>query len=229
MVGVATSLAQVYSVNAVGYVNLTLRSDPAAASFGAIIANPLNGTNNQLNTVIPLSDDYAGTLIYRFDQTTQNYLDTIQFFGGFGWFSPTDPEPTVNPGEAFWIYPQGPNPLSITFVGDVPQGNLVNPLPPASKLAMRSSMVPQAAPIGNVGEAGTLEFAADNGDLLYIFDSATQQYKDTYQFFDGFGWFSPNPDDPGPQGPTIPVGTGFFLQKDPSATKTQWVRQFSVN
>src|SRR5512139_1316589 len=48
-VAAATSWAQVYSVNAVGYVNVTIPADGAKL---ALLANPLNGTNNQLNTIL---------------------------------------------------------------------------------------------------------------------------------------------------------------------------------
>lgn len=222
----ATSWAQVYSVNAVGYVNLTLPSS-ADASKGSIIANPLNGTNNELNTVLPLPDTYDGSTIYRFDPATQNYADAITFIGGFGWLSPSGAT-VVNPGEGFWIYPVGPNPLNVTFVGEVPQGTLVNPIPAANKLSMRSSIVPQAARLGDetINSTGTLQFAAEDGDTVYVFDNAVQGYKDASTYIDGLGWLGPDSD---PGGPLVPVATGFFIQKGPTAVKTSWTRTFSVN
>jgi hypothetical protein len=90
------------------------------------------------------------------------------------------------------------------------------------------SQVPQALPIGSTGEANTLEFPAVPGDSVYIFDSASQTYKQPYDYFEGFGWFSANGDDPGPQGPTIPVAEGFFVLKT-GATSQSWNRTFSVN
>jgi hypothetical protein len=226
MVGIATSLAQVYSVNAVGYVNLTLRSNPGGPTLGTIIANPLIGTNNSLNTILTLPDTHDGTVIYRFDPATQNYKDPISYIAGFGWLAVDEADLVINPGEAFWIYPQGPDPLSITFVGDVPQGALSNPLPPANKLSMRSSQVPQQAPLGSTGDTTTLQFAGDDGDVVYIFDPAIQNYKDPYSFIDGFGWLGPDGDE---KGPIIGVGTGFFVQKSPTAVKTSWDRTFNVN
>jgi hypothetical protein len=232
-VAAATSWAQVYSVNAVGYVNLTLPSSPTAPpTKGAIIANPLNGTNNNLNTILPLPDAYDSSVIYRFDPVAQTYGDPVSFIAGFGWYNPGDPAgtpPDINPGEGFWLFAVGPNPLTVTFVGEVPQGTLVNPLPAANKLSMRSSIVPQAAPLGDEITAGTLGFAAEDTDTVYVFNSTTQTYKDPYGYIDGYGWFSANADDPGPGGPTIAVATGFFLQKAPLAVKTTWTRTFSVN
>jgi hypothetical protein len=253
-VGMATSLAQVYSVNAVGYVNLTLRSDQppvgVAPRFGTIIANPLNGTNNNLNTILPLPDAYEGSKIFRFDVLLSGYSDPIEWIPGFGWFDATNTTPSegyppsINPGEGFWIFPKGPSPLSVTFVGDVPQGHLVSGLPSASKFALVGSVVPQSAAIGASTTPGTLLFPAEAGDKIYIFNENTQTYIDPYEYILAapgvpYGWFSANADDPGPDGPTIPVGTGFFIRKsagdplaDPPygpATKTEWVRDFSVN
>jgi hypothetical protein len=223
--GVATSMAQVYSVNAVGYVNRSV--NPGLA----IVANPLNGTNNNLNTILPLAPDGSqdGVTIYRFNVAQQNYSDAIQWVGGFGWFSANINEDyTINPGEAFFLQNSLAGPLNITFVGDVPQGSLHNPFPGANNLALRSSQVPQEAPIGDPSQANTLGFPAMEGDTLYLFNPVTQSYKNAYQFVNGFGWFSANADDPGPAGPTIPVATGFFVQ-GVGALSRSWDRTFSVN
>lgn len=221
--GIASSMAQVYSANAVGYVNLTLQ-----AGFN-LAANPLNGTNNNLNTILPLPDSADGTVIFRYNAASQSYNNSITWFTGFGWFT-SDPNPNalvVNPGEGFFIKPSGPTPLTVTFVGEVPQGNLSNPLLGNNYFAIVSSQVPQALPLGSTGEANTLNFPAFEGDVVFLFNAVTQAYKNSYTYFGGFGWFSNNPDDPGPVGPTIPVATSFFLQK--KGADVNWTRNFSVN
>ena len=220
--GLATSMAQVYSVNAVGYVNISV-----PANGLAIVGVPLNGTNNQLNTTMPLPAGSDGCTIYRFDVPSQNYLDAINWFDGFGWFSPTDPTPTVNPGEGIWLQNTTPAPLPVTFVGEVPQGTLNNPIPGGNNLKLASSIKPVAAPIGDTTLPASLLFPAADGDTLFIFDTAIQNYKEAYNYFAGFGWFSANTDDPGPQGPTIPVASGFWTQV-PGPGKT-WTQTFSVN
>src|SRR6266851_4855036 len=48
----ATSMAQVVSVNAVGYVRVTV-----AAGNLQLLANPLNQTNNDLNFILQLNGD----------------------------------------------------------------------------------------------------------------------------------------------------------------------------
>jgi hypothetical protein len=216
-------MAQVYSANAVGYVNIALQP-----GFN-LIANPLNGTNNHLNTILPLPNSADGTTVYRFDPEIQNYSDSVSFIADFGWFtSDTDPNAyIINPGEGFFIQPSGPTPLNITFVGEVPQGALSNPVAGGNRFSIVSSQVPQALPLGAAGQAGTLQFPAADGDTVYIFNAATQAYKDSYSYFPDFGWFSSNPDDPGPMGPTIPVGTSFFIRK--AGPNVNWTRNFSVN
>jgi hypothetical protein len=214
-------MAQVYSVNAVGYVNQII---PAGGY--SILGNPLNGTNNSLNTILPLPNGYDGCNIYRFDPLTQSYLDSVAWIEGFGWLSASDPDPTINPGEGFFFQNAGGSSLTVTFVGEVPQGAVLNnPIVGGNKYSIRSSIVPKGLKLGNVGIANTLEFPANDGDNVYIFDPVIQQYKDTYSYIDGLGWISGS--DPDPDGPLIAPGTGFFSQK--TAPDRVWTQSFSVN
>jgi hypothetical protein len=219
-VAVSNSMAQVYSANAVGYVNHDL------VAGLQILANPLNQGDNSLNTTLPLSDGAVGATVFRFDEAAQGYGETIQWIPGLGWFSNNvDPNWLVlNPGEAFFL--QMFIPESITWVGEVPQGDLSNPLPANGALAMRSSQVPQEAQLGSPGVG--LGFNGATGDTVFIFDIGTQLYKEGYQFLEGLGWLSGNADDEGFDGPTIPVGTGFFFQRV-APTGPSWDRTFSVN
>jgi hypothetical protein len=219
-VAVSNTMAQVYSANAVGYVNHNLKAGLQ------ILANPLNQGDNSLNTTLPLSDNAAGATVFRFNDAAQSYGETIQWIPGLGWFT-NEPDPAwlvLNPGEGFFL--QMFLDEAITWVGEVPQGDLSNPLPVNGALAMRSSMVPQEAQLGQPGVG--LGFNGVNGDTVFVFDVATQTYKEAYQFIDGLGWFSINADDEGFDGPTIPVGTGFFFQRV-AAAGPSWDRTFSVN
>jgi hypothetical protein len=213
------------SPNVVAYHNQVLASSPAGG-LRHLVANPLNGPNNNLNTVLPLPDAYLGTFIERWDVASQSYV-TNEFQGAAaGWI----PNVSLAPGEAFFIHPVGPNPLVITWVGEVAEGILVNPLPPAGGRALRSSIVPQMAPIGDQSNPfTTLGFPAEDGDIVELFDSATQQFKEPYDYLLGFGWESFNLDDPGPLGPSIAAATGFFITKSPSATQRNWSRDFVVS
>src|SRR6266446_10112875 len=139
----ATSMGQIFSVNAVGYVKQTI-------AFGklALIANPLNQPNNDLNVILPLKDDGTqdGVNVYRF--ANGSYRSTITWVSagpGMGgvWFTPdssTDPNATVlNPGEGFFVYNSSLGGLAVdlTWVGEVMQGNLSNRIPANGSLSIR--------------------------------------------------------------------------------------------
>jgi hypothetical protein len=216
---VATSLAQaIYSVNVVGYVNKTFTNN---ASF-FIVANPLNSGNNTVSTVIPTAPD--ATTIYRFT-STGGFGQPISFVEGAGWFTPTGPSTDVlAPGEAFFLFiPAGTTlPVTMTFVGEVPQGNLTNPVSiPAGKFSMIASQVPVKAGLGQT----IMGFPAADADTVYFFDGAAQAYKAPYSFVEGAGWFQgATAVEPSPE-----VGEGFFLFADASAPATRtWTRTFNV-
>ena len=217
-----SSAQQSFSTNAIGFVNLTV-----PANSLAIVAIPLNGTNNLLNTTLPLPPGFDGATIYRYDMPNNRYRDALTWFEGFGWFDPADPNPIINPGESFWLHNPTPNLLTVTFMGDIPSGDQQLAVPGNNALKMVSSQVPWPRNIGEVGLADTLNFPAVDGDTVYLFDVTTQNYKDPYNYFAGFGWFSANADDPGPRGPVIPAATGFWtLKPGPQAF---WRQSFRVN
>ena len=211
---ISTSIAQVYSVNAVGYVNVSIPANGWAA-----LGNPLNGpTNNSLDNILPIPSGFTA-VIYRFDPVVQAYLAQIDWVEGFGWFSADDPDPTINPGEGFFLQNGAPNPLNITWIGEVPSGTLHNAIPGGNRWSIRSSVLPKAGRLEDLG------FPPCAGDNVYIFDSGCQCYLDSYAYVGGFGWYSPS--DPDPKGPYIAVGAGFFLQRA-GCPSTDWVQSFSV-
>jgi hypothetical protein len=227
-------MAQVYSVNAVGYVNVQVPGEnrPNAAGKLAILANPLKGTNDTIATVLPFPEDGSadGVTVYRWDPAIQGYRDSATFVSGAGpWLTgPGDPNPVLPPGEGFWILNPSPTPLNITFVGDVPQGPDSNgvQIPGGNRLGMLGSKVPQAARLGFTGVAGTLEFPGNIGDTVYLWDRVTQGYRDSYTFLDPeTGWLHSTETDP--NGPIIQVGEGFWTLRGEAAGV--WNRNFSVN
>jgi len=217
--GLASSMAQVYSVNAVGYVNVSVPGNNQLI----ILANPLLGTNQSLSTIIPTAPD--GATIFRFDAGVQNYRDAIGYIDGLGWLG-TDPDPQLPPGEGFWFQNPGAA-TTLTFVGEVPQGAASNgtQIAGGNNLSLLGSKVPQTARLGSTGTAGTLEFPAADGDTIFQWDPAIQNYKDTYGYIDGLGWLHATDTDP--NGPLVPVGTGFWVQR--SGAASAWNRNFSVN
>jgi hypothetical protein len=153
--GALTSMAQVYSVNAVGYINVDL-----CQGF-QIIANQLdagagNNTVGKLLTTVP-----EGSVVYKY----VNNAYTINTFEGGVWERNDE---TLAPGEAAFVFV--PSAAKVTFVGEVPQGTLTVPLVAGFQLV--SSKVPQSGALD-----ATLGYPAAEGDVVYFFDCATQGYK----------------------------------------------------
>lgn len=201
--GVASSLgaaAQVYSVNAVGYINVTI--PPGTLS---IVANQLNTGGNTVAEVIPTAAE--GTIIYKYSQAGGFAIIAYEF-GSWGAGGTT----TIAPGEAFFVAsPTGATPLTLTFVGEVPQGAaLTTPL--LAGLNLVGSQVPQAGALG-----ADLGFPAAEGDVLYQWDNTNQRYRDPNGY--EFGAWSGGD-------PAIAVGEGFFVSKNGAGN---WTRNFSVN
>jgi hypothetical protein len=200
--GAASSMAQVYSVNAVGYVNVSLPLASGRPSTFALIANPLNGTNNLLTTILPAPPETTRIYLFR-----SGAFEIHEFsFGAY------DTDTAINPGEGFFIEldnASATDPTVLTFVGEVPQGTLENPLP--SGFSIRSSIVPQAGLL-----TADLGLTPGEGDRTYQFDRATQSY-DISEFSFG-AWDSQ---------PNVQVAESFWYERAGDATT--WSRTFSVN
>ena len=181
-----------------------------------LVANQLNRTpNNSLNNAI--SGVPIESQVLKFENN--NY--TVEFYDGTGWIKPNgDPGTlTANPGSGFFFFNPNPANLTVTLVGEVPQGTgLTVPLPPGFSLV--SSIVPQAVPLTpENGFPNVLEMQ------LLFWDTACQCYKPVFN--DGSIWILPDGTPVTPP-PTPPVGTGFFVF-NPNTTTVNWTRNFSVN
>ena len=198
--GVASSLGafgQVYSVNAVGYINLTV----PAKSY-VLAGNQLNNGGNTLKEVLPSVPD--GTVVFKYSQGSG--FAAIGFeFGEWG-----TPDASAKPGEGFFLQNNGAAPITVTFVGEVPQGSRTTAL--AKGLNLVASQIPQAGKL-----VTDLKFPAAEGDVVYQWNTASQKYKDPNGF--EFGEW-------GGGEPQIAVGEGFFVNKVAAAS---WDRTFSVN
>ena len=210
VIGAASSMAQVYSVNAVGYINLTM-----CPGFN-LAANQLNATgNNRLDTVLPAAP--LETQVLKF--SNNNYGADIS--DGSAWLDAGTGNPsttTVSPGEGFFYFNPGATPVTATLVGEVPQGDVGFSMGPGFSLV--SSKVPQ-----------DISLTAANGfpqvlEAQYLtFDCATQNYN-TALINDGTGWLDSSTGGLADARPM--VGQGFFIF-NPGGTPMVWVRTFSVN
>lgn len=193
-----TATAQnVYSLNVVGYYNVA-----CPANQLVMIANQLNTANNTIGSLLPAVP--PGSLLYKYNggYTAYNFDDIDNV-----WLP--DGNATLNPGEGAFF--KAAAATTVTFVGEVMQGNLTNGVP-INALALRSSMVPQAG-----GVSSLLGLPGEPGDLLYTYAGGYTAYN-----FDDIDnvWL--------PSEPQIKVGEAFFVKKAASSTASQWVRNFTV-
>lgn len=193
---VAASAQTVYSVNSVGYINLSV---PVGFSM---IANQLdNGSGNLVPDILSVPD---GTVVYKYNEGTAGYDVNTFLFGSW-----TDANMTLAPGEGVFINNSSGTAIDLTFVGEVPQGDLSNNLPQG--FSIKSSEVPQ-----NGGLQSTLAFPAGDGDVIFKFDNGTGAYQSSTFLFGSWT----------PSEPNINVAESFFVNK---ATAGSWDRTFSVN
>jgi hypothetical protein len=169
-----------------------------------MIANQLNAASNAISALIPTAP--GGTTIYKYtgtgyDVASFDDLDNVWLPNG---------NITMNPGEGVFIRNVTAAAFRVTFVGEVPQGQLSNPLP--AGFSIRSSQVPQGGTITELG------FPAAGGDTIYQFNNANNSYViNSFDDLDN-AWL--------PAVPTVKVGESFFVRK---VAAGNWTRTFNVN
>ena len=84
-----------------------------------LIANHLNQSDNNINTIIPDIVD-AATLL-KWEDSAQTWGTQEEFFLGWGWFPGTN---VLNPGEMAAIVNPDVSPVTLTFMGDEQAPNL---------------------------------------------------------------------------------------------------------
>jgi hypothetical protein len=203
-VGIATSSAQVYSVNAVGYVNTTL-----VPGFN-LVSNPLNAADNTIGSLFKNMQGGVpgGTTVYKFKNG--GFLST-QYDDLENTYSGNATTETTVPGEGVFVFLTGTANKVLTFVGEVVQGQTSTPLPRG--FSIKSSVVPQA------GKPSDFGLPAAGGDSLYKYNPTTRTYASS-QFDDLENVWSPVL-------PVINVGEAFYYFRAGAATN--WTRTFDVN
>jgi len=200
----------VYSLNAVGYINVTL--EPGYT----IVSCPLYcSPDNTLNTVLPnTTGAYKGWKVY-FSTPGQGYTQ-IEVGAKTSWEA--GGTNTINPGSAVFVWnPSNGVTVTATFVGTVPQGSLTNTL--VSGFNLVSSYVPTS---GDLATNPITLFTAVKGDKVYVSDPVAGYAAPggIYTAAKGGAWASD---------PIVPnVGEGFFFENNSGATEL-WVENFSVN
>jgi hypothetical protein len=198
--GIATSMAQVFSVNAVGYATVTV-----PAGKYALVSNPLKAANNTINELFKGAPE--GTQVYKYEVGGYKTATYDALDGNFG----PNGALTVVPGEGVFVKAPASGAVTVTFVGEVMQGALSNPL--RAGLQIVSSMVPQEETAAALGLQG------EDGDQIHQYDVANQKYAtSTFDSLDN-AW--------GPALKKLTVGEAIFLDK--KGPGRVWNRTFSVN
>ena len=210
--GIATSMAQaVYSVNAVGYVNT-----PLVPGFN-LISNPLDNKAANGNTIQNLfATGIQGTIpnnlaVYHFNPDTDSFVTAVYDDLDEKFIPDAAAATVIAPGNGVFVRNPGQANLTVTFVGEVPQGATSNTQLPEG-FYLKASTVPIA---GTVAE---MDLPAVQGDRVFEWNAAGQTFvTSAYDDLDE-AWL--------PAPATLTVGEAFFIFKTAAAT---WTRDFSVN
>jgi len=217
----ASSMAQnVYSLNVVGYVNITI-----PPSQSAVICNPLDATmggtitggNDITNLFTPnTGNPQSGSSIYQFNGPGGNYLPASTYSAGLKRFSPNF---TMNPGYGVLYFNNSSiTPTVITFVGQVEQGTYNVATVPASTSAILGSPVPIGGSISN--STTVLGMVPHTGDAIYTFNAAGGSWNSASTYSTGLKKFTPDT--------TINPGQGFLYFNNNAAAAQVWVSNFTV-
>jgi hypothetical protein len=220
--GTASLVAQtnVYSLNAVGYINVTL-----APGFNMIACQLQTGTNTVASLLNDASGIYDGCVVYQWNSSTSRYAEDVGDSQGSSYANGWDNNGTItmNPGQAMWFNNEVGSNLVVTFVGTVPQGtNTVNFVPGFN---MVSSPVPFSGDV--VTNMGFTNYS-DNS-VAYVWNNPapghpTGVYSEYVTDIQGGDegymsqWDTPDP--------TVNVGQGFWFN---ASTPFSWVQIFSIN
>jgi len=197
----------VYSLNAVGYINVTVQPGFNLVSC-PLIASP----DNTINTLLPDSaGQYKKWQFWGYSVAT-GYKEELGQPSGWNGGGTS----VLAPGQAAWLFNPGANPSNITFVGTVPSGSLTNTLV-AKSFNLVGSILPTS---GDLITNPLINFStAAAKDQVWMYTAgAGGGYKETIKT--PAGW---NAGDP----VQASVGTGFWYF-NAQATNNSWIESFSV-
>jgi hypothetical protein len=223
----------VYSLNAVGYINVTVQP-----GFNIVSCPLITAPDNTVGTVLNnASGSWTGTSVYFWfpGNTPPSYSEDVAKVVGSGKLDTTNANGwsfggtnVAAPGVGFWI--DSPSNYTLTFVGTVPTGPITNTLVPGFNLV--GSVVPMSGDLCSNSISALTNYTI--GDVVYTYNGSNNpvyaEYVSTSNAkADGHGyqeagtttgnWTSLGD-------PIVPnVGQGFWY--DGSAT-VQWVENYSV-
>jgi hypothetical protein len=213
----AQTSTNVYSLNAVGYINVTI-----PPGFSILTDQLIASGGNALTNLIPDSDgSFDFVSIYTWTGTSFN-TDTATLGSNPGTSDNWQSGGTIalNPGIGAWIQNPNTTNLTVTFVGTVPQGT--NTVALSTGFNLVSSPVPQSGFVST--DLGLTNL--NNFDTVYVYTPGTGPTAGFFSgtFFPGSG--SGYQSGWSPSEPTVNVGQGFWYQ---ATAPVSWTRVFSVN
>ncbi len=207
----ATSQAQVYSANIVGYYNVTV---PAGKT--ALIADQLSDSTNGYGINAQLTNGVANnSVLYKWNG---GGFDTYIFYTGFGWYKGVEVNPTTDQlpagTSAFLQNGDTGNPMTLTVVGTVPTNSPV-------AIPAGSGFYSMGTPIATNLDSTLANFpsqydGASASDLYYPWNVAAQSFSVIYVYYGSFGWYNGATQ----VYPTPNVGEGFLYYN--SGISTNW-------
>jgi hypothetical protein len=203
----ASLMAQVYSLNAVGYINVSCLGGPAGAF--TLIANQLNTTNNfispLLDSQLGSNPSFAGCKLFKYSTSAGTYLQynvTVASQANYqagltGTYaepevpvnSPDAATVTLNPGEGIWFFDKWPTNVTLTFVGTVLTGYVTNTPPNALTNVLAGAaggnasgfqIVSSMVPVAGVIDTN-LGVVPVKGDKAFVWDTNLGTY-DIYNY-----------------------------------------------
>jgi hypothetical protein len=208
----------VYSLNAVGYINVTLLPGyniitcPLIASPNNTIATLLNNTNGQYQ-----SGSRAVAQVLQFTGGVYSASDEAQAANApSGWAS--GGTITMNPGQAVFFYNPASTNMYATFVGTVPTGPITNALIPGYNLV--GSVVPVTGDIVT-NPISLFTNAQSSGRTVDFIDTYAPGVGYSQDIYSAGAWQSGDP-------VITNAYEGFFFYNG-FTTTNNWVEDFTVS
>jgi hypothetical protein len=218
-IGTVSALAQtnVYSLNAVGYINVTMYPGyniitcPLVASPDNTIGTLLNNTNGQYQAGARNPAQVFAYVNGAYTSDTASSATTPSGWGGGGTI-------TMNPGQAIFFFNPASSNMSATFVGTVPTGSMTNALLPGYNLV--GSIVPVSGDIvtNTISTFTNGQNSGRSSDVLFTYTAGVGYSQNT---FTAGAWSAGDPT-------LTNTSEGFFFF-NALATTNNWVENYSVS
>jgi len=235
---VSVHAQNVYSLNTVGYINVTMAPGFNIVSCPLLSSpDPISGIPNTIGTLFPNnSNQIVQAVVYAYDSAVvggyiSDTASTKNNSNTNGWKS--GGQITILPGQAVWFDNPFPTNLVFTFVGQVESGtNIPNPLYNGFNLV--SSILPMSGDLvtNTLSALGTNAAVLSYGgvtytnpvftptaqDEVFVYSPAITNYLN-YTYKKG-AWT--------PSDPTVPnVGEGFWYQSASAGTNV-WYETYTA-